>query len=45
MVHVHGRDVALRAAEIERVSSDRRLLVRVDVGKHAAMALVSTRPM
>ncbi len=41
MVHVHGRDVALRAAEIERVSADRRLLVPVDVGKHEAMALVA----
>lgn len=41
MVHVHGRDVAQRAAEIERVPAARRLLVPVDVGKHEAMALVA----
>nr|WP_245617660.1 IS110 family transposase [Nitriliruptor alkaliphilus] len=41
MVHVHGRDVALRAARIGRIRADRRLLVPVDVGKHEAMALVA----
>jgi transposase len=41
MVHVHGRDVSLRAAEIGRVSVERRLIVPVDVGKHEAMALVA----
>ena len=41
MVHVHGRDVSLRAARIGRVPADRRLLVPVDVGKHGAMALVA----
>ena len=41
MVHVHGRDVAQRAARIARVAADRRLLVPVDVGKHEAMALVA----
>lgn len=41
MVHVHGRDVAQRAAWIGRVPTDRRLLVPVDVGKHEAMALVA----
>jgi transposase len=41
MVHVHGRDVAQRAARIAHVAPDRRLLVPVDVGKHEAMALVA----
>jgi transposase len=41
MVHVHGRDVAQRAARIGRVVPQRRLLVPVDVGKHEAMALVA----
>jgi transposase len=41
MVHVHGRDVAQRAARIARVAAERRLLVPVDVGKHEAMALVA----
>jgi transposase len=41
MVHVHGRDVAQRAARIGRVPAERRLLVPVDVGKHEAMALVA----
>lgn len=41
MVHVHGRDVARRAARIGRVAADRRVLVPVDVGKHEAMALVA----
>lgn len=41
MVHVHGRDVAQRAALIGRVPAERRLLVPVDVGKHEAMALVA----
>lgn len=41
MVHVHGRDVARRAARIGRVPAERRLLVPVDVGKHEAMALVA----
>jgi transposase len=41
MVHVHGRDVAQRAARVARVAADRRLLVPVDVGKHEAMALVA----
>jgi transposase len=41
MVHVHGRDVAQRAARIAHVAADRRLLVPVDVGKHEAMALVA----
>jgi transposase len=41
MVHIHGRDVAQRAARIGRVPADRRLLVPVDVGKHDAMALVA----
>jgi transposase len=41
MVHVHGRDVAQRAARISRVTAERRLLVPVDVGKHEAMALVA----
>jgi transposase len=41
MVHVHGRDVALRAARVDRVPAERRLLVPVDVGKYEAMALVA----
>jgi transposase len=41
MVHVHGRDVAQRAARIAGVTAERRLLVPVDVGKHEAMALVA----
>lgn len=41
MVHVHGRDVAQRAAEIKLLPAARRLLVPVDVGKHEAMALVA----
>ena len=41
MVHVHGRDVARRAAEIGQVAAADRLLVPVDVGKHEAMALVA----
>jgi transposase len=41
MVHVHGRDVARRAARIGRVAAERRVLVPVDVGKHEAMALVA----
>jgi transposase len=41
MVHVHGRDVARRAARIARVAADRRVLVPVDVGKYEAMALVA----
>jgi transposase len=41
MVHVHGRDVAQRAARVGRVPAERRLLVPVDVGKHEAMALVA----
>jgi transposase len=41
MVHVHGRDVAQRAARIARVAAERRLLVPVDVGKHEALALVA----
>jgi transposase len=41
MVHVHGRDVAQRAARISRVAAEQRLLVPVDVGKHEAMALVA----
>lgn len=41
MVHVRGRAVAQRVAEIERVPADRRLLVPVDVGTHEAMALVA----
>jgi transposase len=41
MVHVHGRDVAQRAARIGRVPAEWRLLVPVDVGKHEAMALVA----
>lgn len=41
MVHVHGRDVAQRAARIGRVPAERRLVVPVDVGKHEAMALVA----
>jgi transposase len=41
MVHVHGRDVAQRAARIGRIAPQRRLLVPVDVGKHEAMALVA----
>jgi transposase len=41
MVHVHGRDVAQRAAVIGRVPVQRRLLVPVDVGKYEAMALVA----
>jgi transposase len=41
MVHVHGRDVAQRAARIGRLPLERRLLVPVDVGKHDAMALVA----
>jgi hypothetical protein len=41
MVHVHGRDVAQRAARIAHVAAEQRLLVPVDVGKHEAMALVA----
>jgi transposase len=41
MVHVHGRDVAQRAARIAQVAAEQRLLVPVDVGKHEAMALVA----
>ena len=41
MVHVHGRDVSVRAEQIARVPAGRRLLVPVDVGKHDAMALVA----
>lgn len=41
MVHVHGRDVARRAARIAKVPPVDRLIVPVDVGKHEAMALVA----
>jgi transposase len=41
MVHVHGRDVAKRAARIAQVAPSDRLLVPVDVGKHDAMTLVA----
>jgi hypothetical protein len=41
MVHVHGRDVAKRAARIAQVAAADRLLVPVDVGKHDAMAMVA----
>ena len=41
MVHVHGRDVAQRAARVACVIPECRLLVPVDVGKHEAMALVA----
>jgi hypothetical protein len=41
MVHVHGRDVAQRAAGSVGSRPSGGLLVPVDVGKHEAMALVA----
>jgi len=41
MVHVHGSQVAARAATIARVSASRVLVVPIDVGKHTAMALIA----
>ena len=41
MVHVHGRDAALRSARVGGVGPRGRLLVPVDVGKHEAVTLVA----